>query len=301
VREHVQHVQALQGREADRRAHVVGEDEEGRAVGNEAAVRGHAVDDRAHRVLAHAEVQVAARRSGIRRAGAGGRRCVEVAAAFQRGVGGRIEVGRSAGQLRQLRRDRREDLAAGHARRQALLVGREAGHGRVPGRGELQAQPALEFGGDVGMGAGQALHPLAPLALEPGAALERLAEVAQGLFRHEEVRLRGPAQCLLGLGDILLAERRAVRLVAVLLGRAVADVRAHGDHRRARGLGHAGRERAVDGLDVVAVLDADRLPAVGLEALQAIFREGQARAAGERDFVVVVEADELAQAQVAGE
>ena len=60
VREDVDDVQAHQRRQADRRTHVVGEDQEGRAVGDEAAVRGQAVDDRAHRVLAHAEVKVAA-------------------------------------------------------------------------------------------------------------------------------------------------------------------------------------------------------------------------------------------------
>jgi hypothetical protein len=58
--EHVHDVQSHQRGQADRRAHVVGEDEEGRAVGHDSAVRGQAVDDRAHRMLAHAEMQIAA-------------------------------------------------------------------------------------------------------------------------------------------------------------------------------------------------------------------------------------------------
>ena len=49
-----------QRREPDRRAHVIGEDQEGGAVGDEAAMIGHAVDDGPHPVLAHAEVHVAA-------------------------------------------------------------------------------------------------------------------------------------------------------------------------------------------------------------------------------------------------
>ena len=51
---------SLQRGEPDRRPHVVGEDEERRAVGMSAAVERHAVGDRAHAVLADAEVQVAA-------------------------------------------------------------------------------------------------------------------------------------------------------------------------------------------------------------------------------------------------
>ena len=60
VGEHVHHVHAHQRGETDRRAHVVGENQEGGAVRDEAAMRGQSVDDGAHRMFAHAEVQVAA-------------------------------------------------------------------------------------------------------------------------------------------------------------------------------------------------------------------------------------------------
>ena len=49
-----------QGREADRRATIVGEDQEGAAIGNDAAVQGHAVHGRGHAVLAHPVMNVAA-------------------------------------------------------------------------------------------------------------------------------------------------------------------------------------------------------------------------------------------------
>ena len=49
-----------------RRAHVVREDHEGRAVGDDPAVQRHAVDDGAHGVLAHAEVEVAPLHGQIR-------------------------------------------------------------------------------------------------------------------------------------------------------------------------------------------------------------------------------------------
>ena len=50
----------LMRRQAHRRAHVVEEDEERAAGGEHAAVHGHADHRRAHRVLAHAEVDLAA-------------------------------------------------------------------------------------------------------------------------------------------------------------------------------------------------------------------------------------------------
>ncbi len=66
VGEDVDRRQPHQGGEPDRRAHVVREDQEGPAVGAEAPRQRQAIQDRAHGVLAHAEVEVAA-------AGGGGR------------------------------------------------------------------------------------------------------------------------------------------------------------------------------------------------------------------------------------
>ena len=50
----------MSAREPHRRPHVIREDQERRAVRNDAAVQRHAVHDRAHAVLANAEVEVAA-------------------------------------------------------------------------------------------------------------------------------------------------------------------------------------------------------------------------------------------------
>ncbi len=49
-----------QRRQANGRPHVVGEDQERAAIGTHAAVQGHAVEDAAHGVFAHAEANVAA-------------------------------------------------------------------------------------------------------------------------------------------------------------------------------------------------------------------------------------------------
>ena len=61
VRADVDHRKAHQCREADRRLHVVEEDEEGAAEGPDAAVRGEAVHARTHGVLANAPVHHASR------------------------------------------------------------------------------------------------------------------------------------------------------------------------------------------------------------------------------------------------
>ena len=84
----------------DRRAHVVAEDQEGAAVDAGAAVQRDAVDDRAHGVLADAEVQ----RAAVRAAGPHlglvlGRD--EARLALHRGVVALGEVGRAAPQLGQ--------------------------------------------------------------------------------------------------------------------------------------------------------------------------------------------------------
>jgi hypothetical protein len=105
VGEHMDGVQAHQCGQPHRRAHVVGEDQEGGGERNEPAVCGHAVGDRPHRVLAHAEMQVA---TGATPAAAirtllvfaGRRHRIEVAQVIQRGLGRGIEVGRTAHQGR---------------------------------------------------------------------------------------------------------------------------------------------------------------------------------------------------------
>ena len=63
VREDEDRAQLHQRRHAQRVARVVGEREEGADVRDEAAVQREAVGDRAHRELAHAEVDVVARRA----------------------------------------------------------------------------------------------------------------------------------------------------------------------------------------------------------------------------------------------
>jgi hypothetical protein len=163
VREHVHDAQLHQGRHADGVAAVVGEGQEGAAVGDEPAVQRHAVHDRGHAELAHAVVDMPA---------AGLPRTHGAAVAEVRQVRSG-EVGTAAQQFRHSWRQRLQHvlrcLARGHRvarpceQRQhvALEVGEVLG--------QLAAHAAFELGGQRGMLAAVRLEAPAPLGF-PGAA-----------------------------------------------------------------------------------------------------------------------------------
>jgi hypothetical protein len=111
-----------------------------------------------------------------------------------------------------------------------------------------------------------------------------------------------PAQVLAGGGDFLVAQRGAVAsLGARLVGRALADHGLAADERGARGVGTGALDRRGDGSRIVAVHVGHDLPAVGLEAPRRVVAEPALDVAVDRDAVVVVEGDELAQPEDAGE
>ena len=298
-------VRAHQRRQPEGRPHVVREDQERRAVRQAAAVRRQPVDDGAHRVLANAEMKVAAGTAPAGDVGAfhvvGIRgRWIEVAQAFQRGMRRRIEVGRAAEQRRQARRNRVHHLAAGDARRHALRVGRKDRHAGVPAGGQGLLQAPLQFSGLLGKGLRIRRHPRPPFGLRARTLPFRCTHVRQRVRGNQKLGLERPAEALLRLPNAFDAERRAVRLEAVLFGRAVAEVRAHEDQRGPRRLGPRGIECRIDRGHVVAVGNRDRLPSVRLEAPGAVFRERDVGARGQGHVVVVIEADQLAESQVAG-
>ena len=86
----------------------------------------------------------------------------------------------------------------------------------------------------------------------------------------------------------------------VLVGRAVADVRARENQEWPLGLGDGRVIRFFD-LRVIVSVDVQRAPAVGLEALGHVLAHALVEVAVERDLVVVVDEGEVAELQVAGE
>ena len=199
--------------------------------------------------------------------------------------------------------------SASSALPEAARVGRPVGLGfedrqvRVPAVGQGARPGVVPARGARGVGRLPGGEPRAPLVLV-------LARRSRGhprvelvdLVGHVELRLERPAQVLLGQLHLVRAERLAVRARRVLLvGRAEADVGAHGDERRPVRLGLGRRQGGVDRLEVVAVVDVLHVPAVGLEAAAPVLGEGEVGAAVDADVVVVVEDDELAEAEVPGQ
>src|SRR5262245_59319967 len=92
VREHEQHLYMRQRGEADGGAHVIGKCLERSAERDDAAVKGHAVHGRTHRVLADAEMDIAVR----------GAVSLKIGRRFYVSVIRRRQVRRAAYQLRHL-------------------------------------------------------------------------------------------------------------------------------------------------------------------------------------------------------
>src|SRR5690606_18200039 len=97
--------------------------------------------------------------------------------------------------------------------------------------------------------------------------------------------------------DLVLAQRRPVRrLLAGLVGGAVADGGAAAQQRRLVLRAQRLLDRGLDALRIVAVHVADHVPAVGLEARRGVVGEPAGDVAVDRDVVVVPERDQLVQA-----
>ncbi len=78
-------------------------------------------------------------------------------------------------------------------------------------------------------------------------------------------------------------------------------MRAHENQRRTHRFGAGSAQRLVDRNEVVAVVHRLRVPAVCFEASSAILGEGDAGAGRKRDAIVVVQIDQFAELQMAGQ
>src|SRR5918997_803667 len=87
----------------------------------------------------------------------------------------------------------------------------------------------------------------------------------------------------------------------LLVRRARRDVGADDDQARAVGDVAGADHGGLEGVEVEVLVEVLDVPAVGLVARAHVLGEGEIRVALDRDVVVVVEADELAETEVAGE
>ena len=106
VRENINYLHFRKRGQTDRRTHIVGKRHERPAVGNQSAAERYARHRRAHRVFAHAKVNDAAVVANSFKA----------AAVFDVRIVRHAQIGRTANQHRQMRRQGIDDLAAGNAR-----------------------------------------------------------------------------------------------------------------------------------------------------------------------------------------
>ena len=275
-------------------ARVFGEHQKGARIRDKAAVQGEAVADRRHAELARAIMQIIAVFRGLadrRRTRPAG----EIRAA---------QVSRAAQQLRQMRGKRGN----------GILRGLTGGHGLGPRRaggdicfgqpapvgGQLALQAALIFRGQfrvrravAGIHFPPCRFPLpAPFARVPGRVI----------FSRDHKRRVAPAQFGARPGDLFGAERRAVTgRAARLRGRAPADDRVAAKNTGAGLIGERLLQSLPDGLRVMPVNSAERLPAAGLEAGRDILAEPAGGVAVDRDPVAVIDHDQLAKPQCAGQ
>ena len=141
-----------------------------------------------------------------------------------------------------------------------------------------------------------------PVGVGPGRA--RLTVEVEHLVGHPERLVGGQAEDLLGRPDLLLAERGPVGLRGVgHVRRRPADVAAQDRASEGRSSSAMARRSAgLEGVGVVGhlaqVLD---VPAVGLEAADGVVVEGDLGRAVDGDVVVVVDVDQPAEAEVAGQ
>ena len=276
------------GRQADRRAHVVGEHQEGAADGQHATVQRGADQGRAHGVLADAERDLRAARL------VGG----EQRLALERETDVAGQIGAAGDEAGHDAVDGVEHLLGCHTRG-GLLVGAEGGQRGLPTGQTAGAEGGLPLGLSTGE---RRMGSFVPVRTGQRPARAGLPVHVDDLGGHVE-RLVGEVHDGLGGRDLLGAEREPVgRGVVGVVRRGEPDVGAQHDQRRlvlvVAGLDECGLER-VEVLTGLA--DLDDLPAVGPEPADGVVAERELGRTVDRDVVVVVDVDDAAEAEVTGQ
>ncbi len=220
------------------------------------------------------------------------------------GVVGAGQVRRTAEELRQARRQGIQAELRRLARRQGLGFRLGAFRQRYqilrPALGKAPGHAPLEF-----IGQGRMRHPVGieavlPLGLVLGTARRLVPLPVDGVGNLE--RWMRPVQGLARRRHLVLAQGRAMhRRGALLVGRPEADDGLDANQGRTAIGQHRVAQGRLDVVRIVPVHAADHAPAVALEAGRDVLGEPSAHLAVDGDAVVIIEADQLAQPQGAGQ
>ena len=281
--------------ESDRRPHVVGELQERAAERAGRSVQHDPGEDRAHRVLAHPEVQHPAVPVGFEVVGRN-RWWPKGFDPVDGGVVAAGQVGGTAPELGQFGSDVVEHLAEGLAGGHRFGARLPVGDVGVPTVGQLLGQQPVQQLLALGFTLGPRVERRLPLLVCLAAAVDEFAGVADDLVADLEGLVGIEPEHLLRGGDLVLAERGAVHAAGVhLVGCGIADDGAQRDERRLVGDLLGLGDCLLDGDDVLAPLDLLHVPPVGPVARRDVLGQRDVGVVLDGDLVLVVEHDEIAE------
>src|SRR5450631_3711186 len=294
MREDMKHRQFHQGSKADRRLHVVAENQERRTERAQMA-KPHSVDDGAHGVFANAEMHVAA---------AGGL-CLQCTSAIERqvGLGGWREIGSAAQNPRHILGDGVEHLPRGVACRNAFFIGLEVRQIGIPPHRQFVFQIAQNFVGGLRVGLSVIGEGLLPCGIQACAAFaDAILEGVIDAVGHQKLCVFRPAVEALGLAHFLCTERVAVRGGGVLLvRRAIADDAVDYDQGRPV-LGCLELfQRLCDRGAIIGICDMKNVPFVTTEARLNVLAEGKFGMAFDGDGIVVIDPAQIIEPEMSGD
>ena len=283
------------------RTHVIRELQERPTECPGRAVQHDARQDRAHRVLADAEVQHPAVPVGLEVRRRDRRRAERLHALDRRVVAAR-QIGRATPQFGQLRRDIVEHLTERGAGCDRLVTGLPRGHVGVPAFRQLLGEEPVEQLLAVGFALGPRVEAGLPLLVRLATPVDELAGVPDDLVGDLERLLRVETQDLLGGGHLVVAQRGAMHAAGVhLVRRRISDDGAQRDERRLVGHLLGLGDGLLDTDDILAALDLLHVPPVGAVPRGNILAQRDVGVVLDGDLVLVVEHDQIAQLLGAGQ
>mmetsp|Transcript_4819 Transcript_4819/g.13917 ORF Transcript_4819/g.13917 Transcript_4819/m.13917 type:complete len:466 (-) Transcript_4819:590-1987(-) len=291
---HVDDTSLRQGRHTHGVPHVIREDEEGGAVRDQSrGVEADTIADGSHGVLTHSETNVTLRRGVL----------LEVSEHLHEGHVGRGQIGRSSNESGDDRGKGVEHGLGVETSGESLVLRGELREGIGPVGRELSSGDALEVGPLLRVFGSVVSGQLVPGGMRILSTLaEGSVELVVGLLRDLELAV-WPLQGLTGGGGLISSEGGSVDIVGVGLVRgSVSDEGGHLDQGRLVGDGLGLLDGGLDSIEVVvSVGDVLHMPSHGLVTGADILSEGDLSVSVDRDPVVIVEGDQLAESPVTGE